>query len=191
MGRVKSKSRQECLPHKDLVLPSAGPKFSALCCWHGDLPEPLGLARPTDHAAYKGLSSTGGSQNLECIHICSKCPLPCGMGMSSLVPFATMPSAGRSHSCGFPCAAGLGNGNAVVPCLVPRIPGSESYTPSSNWAADGKPNTCWPQHSAGLRAHFCFLICCRKRCVACSGKSITASGVCGKITESVQLEENT
>lgn len=123
MGRVKSKSRQECLPHKDLVLPSAGPKFSALCCWHGDLPEPLGLARPTDHAAYKGLSSTGGSQNLECIHICSKCPLPCGMGMSSLVPFATMPSAGRSHSCGFPCAAGLGNGNAVVPCLVPRIPG--------------------------------------------------------------------
>lgn len=45
------------------------------------------------------------------------------MGMSSLVPFATMPSVGRSHSCGFPCAAGLGNGNAVVPCLVPRIPG--------------------------------------------------------------------
>lgn len=124
MGRVNtSKPRWGCLPHNILVLPSAGPKPSVLCCWHGALSEPLGLARPIEHGAYKGLSSTGGCQNLECIRICSKCPLLCGVGMSSLVPYATVTSVVRSHSHGFPSAAGLGNGDAIVLCLVPRIPG--------------------------------------------------------------------
>ena len=98
-----------------------------------------------------------------------------------------MSAVGRSHSHRLPLNRGLGHGDAVAPHSVPEIPGV------SPWGGGHlpKPRLRMTSQDAarevtvGLPARLRLLICCLKHYLACSDKSFTTSGVCGKRTQSV------